>query len=323
MNCPKCGSNISERETFCSVCGEKTENTVCPVCETLNLPGAETCAVCGEVLPKPQPKIAGRQNRSENIFCRNCGTANPQSNQYCSVCGRPLKDSSHRFTPPTPAPSPAPTPSGSGASLPLIIGLSIAAVLCVIIALVVVISDKNESSDTPDPTQVVATPEVTNVPIPTVRPTPVATPRPTPIDIVEHDSGVTYSTYSDSDYSFSCPYPSEFYKTSNVSDFTRYCLKANDSSGIIYICGTNNDANLSVATVADNFKSSHQYNDVLYDERGSNYCSVLITNGYNYNYCYYNLSGGKIRGFEMQFDVDKYPSYIDYISYMQNNLSLY
>ncbi len=295
------------------------DTITCPICETLNSPDSETCAVCGEVLPKNQPQHNSFRGHSEQIFCRHCGTSNPQSNQYCSSCGRPLKDNSRRVVPPSPA------PSGSGSSLPLIIGLSIAAVLCVIIALVVVLSDGfgNKTNNEPDPTPVVVvvTQEPTPIPIPTVRPTPVPTPRPTPIEITEH--GVTYSTYTDYNYSFSCPYPSGFYKTSAVSDFTRYCLKANDNSGTIYICGTNNDANLSVATVANNFKTSHQYNDVLYDERGSNYCSVLITNGYHYNYCYYNLSSGKIRGFEMQFDSNEYSQYIDYISYMQTNLSLY
>ncbi len=244
--------------------------------------------------------------QEETTFCIYCGTENPSANRYCLNCGNLLNgEKSIGKT----------EQKSSNSYIPIIIGLCATAVICVIVALLILLP-KPDPAPAPTPTPVsTATPTPTPVPTPT--PTPVPTPRPTPISII------TYSTYEDYTYTFSCPYPSGFYKISPPSDFTRYPLSANDGSGFIYICGTVNENGRDVATVSKNFKNTYSHNDVVYDEQGSNYCSVLITNGYHYNYCYYNLSDGKIRGFEMQFDSNEYSRYMNYASYMQSNMSLH
>ena len=144
--------------------------------------------------------------------------------------------------------------------------------------------------------------------------------RPTPVPTQSYNY-YSYSTYRDYDYAFSCPYPDDMYKTSALSDFTRYCLGSYDG-GVIYICGTTNSAGLSSASVANNFKKDHYHTSVITNTIGSNFCSILVTDGSKYHYCYYSLTEGMIRGFEMSFYSDDYDKYMDHADYMRTNLSL-
>lgn len=255
------------------------------------------------------PNCGAKVENPEFITCSHCGTANHHSNICCAGCGKKLRPENQ-----------------SNTATQLIIGLSIAAVLCIILVLFLLFKDKlfpnSERNPEPTATVAVATVKPTRPPAPT----PYGDPEPTPIPITTHKPSTayhSYSTYTDYDYSFSCPYPNGFYKISPLSDFTRYSLASHDNSGKIYICGTINDNGRNVNKIADNFKASYRHTSVVFDERRSDYCSVLISDGYTYNYCYYNLTNGMIRGFEMGFSADDYDTYMDYAVYMQSNLSLF
>lgn len=275
----------------------------CQNCGATIMPGESFCTKCGT-----------RAQNSNSISCPHCGTPNHISNICCSRCGSKLNSNTQQ------------KPVNG-----LIIALSILASICVIAVILILLWDKifPDSARTPEPTAlpVVTTIVVTEKPTRPPNPTPYGEPEPTPVPTAPPPPPkapyVSYSTYTDYTYSFSCPYPNGFYYISPLSDFTRRSLASHDDSGKIYICATTNSNGLSVNKVADNFKSTYRHTSVIFDERTSYYCSTLISDGYTYNYCYYNLSGGMIRGFEMGFNADAYTRYMDYASYMRSNISLF
>lgn len=324
MNCHRCGTPLSANEIFCPKCGEKTQpttsdyTTVCPVCETIHTADCIHCSVCGSELPKYSPD----RNYGATVFCVNCGTENPAENNCCAKCGNPLSS-----TPPGPGPKP------SNSLVPIIIVLCAVATLCLIVVGILIGTndrDRGDDTDGSTPTPVITAtpepiPEITRepTPMPTPIPTPVPTPVPTPYPIEVHNPTTSYRWHTDTGYSFSCPYPSGFYETVQQAKFARLSLSSYNNCGTMFIGATVNDNGRTVDKVSENFKSSYQHTKVIYDQKGSNYCSVLITNGYHYNYCYYNLSSGMIRGFEMQFDSACFDEYMTYAQYMQNNMRLY
>lgn len=279
----------------------------CVNCGTTVNDGEAFCPNCGTQIPQ---NTQTHQNNNY-VLCSNCNAQNTVGSSHCYACGANLNVAKRPKSDTT-----------------LIIILSVVAVICVIGVLFILFGGpflfKAKTENAMNNVDSVAyTEDVAHPPAPK----PKHTPKPTPIPIEDHESPnrphyVTYETYDDYEYSFSCPYPDEFYEISPLSSFTRLSLAANDGSGKIYICGTYNNGRTS-AKVADNFMSSHSYNEVVFNECYSDYCSVMISNGAKYNYCYYNLCDNQIRGFEMEFDADCYEMYMDYAVNMQADFELY
>lgn len=273
----------------------------------MNCPNCGTPVAMGKIFC---PNCGSRVQTQNYIICPNCNTPNSITNKCCSECGTPLGYNQQNGL--------------NKSQKALIISLSVVAAVCVIVVLLIILMPSRKSQDNAiavTPTAV-PTESITHPPAPT----PVYTPQPTPVPIKQHTPTpeyISYSTYNDYDYMFSCPYPDGFHSMSPLSDFTRLCRASNYDSGEIYICATYNDPVRSIATIVDNFRSSHSHNSVSFDQRGSNYCSVLISDSASYNYCYYNISNGMIRGFEMSFPIDRYDLYMSYINYMQTNLSFF
>ena len=69
MECPKCGLEISERETVCPNC-KRVLKIVCPKCKTLNK--TNTCKHCGYVILTRCHKC-GKINLTEFGKCKRCG----------------------------------------------------------------------------------------------------------------------------------------------------------------------------------------------------------------------------------------------------------
>ncbi len=321
MNCPNCGAVITGGEKFCSNCGRPASPIpasqrvlVCPKCETKNSPDSTVCAVCGETLPIIQEPL--RENTaSQQIYCKKCGMPNPVSNRHCSRCGMAFFGTDMKSA----------EKNTEKTLNNIIIVLIVAAVVTCGIALCIFFGGSwfVSSSNIDDNTK--ATETITPTEEPTESPTPIPTPLPTlaPTVAPTYNPYVSYYMHRDSTYSMNCPYPSGFMSVTPLSNFTRLSLVANDGSGKIHLCATTNDNNRDAQTVSKNFKNSYDYNSVVYEDCTSNSCSTLITNGSKYNYCYYNLSGGKIRGFELECSASAYTRYMEYAEYMRYNLELY
>ena len=69
MECPKCGYEISERDTVCPNC-KRVLKVVCPKCKTINK--TNTCKHCGYVILTKCHKC-GKINLSEFGKCKRCG----------------------------------------------------------------------------------------------------------------------------------------------------------------------------------------------------------------------------------------------------------
>ena len=82
FQCPECGSNLSEDERFCHVCGVvfspdfSDDLFQCPECGRI-VSGDESSCRCGVMLVG-----------EGNMICPECGAEIPRTAQECEVCGR-------------------------------------------------------------------------------------------------------------------------------------------------------------------------------------------------------------------------------------------
>lgn len=277
----------------------------CVNCGTNVNDGEFFCPNCGTQIPQ----YTQTQQTNNFVLCSNCNAQNAVGSSHCYACGAKLNMGKRPKSDTT-----------------LIIILSVIAIICVIGVLFILFGGPFLFKAKTPMNNVDTVAYTDNVSHPQA-PEQTYTPKPTPIPIEDPESPdrshyVTYETYNDQKYAFSCPYPDVFYAISPLSSFTRLSLAANDGSGKIYICGTYNNGRTS-SKVSDNFMSSHSYSEIIFNECRSDYCSVMISNGAKYNYCYYNLCDNKIRGFEMEFDADCYETYMDYAVNMQADIKLY
>ncbi len=274
----------------------------CPRCQTPVTEADMFCPTCGEQLTY--------QNTQKPMYCPNCGRPNLATDAFCSVCGTALNKKQMS--------------TGTTVLICLAIVAAIGVASAFIVPQFFFPSNNDDAVPSATPTQTAIAERATYVPIQGERlPGEGAVTLPPTQPPAPKNDG--FNTYTDSKFSFSCPYPSGFSATSGVSDFVRYQLK--DGSNTIYICATVNDNGRSSQKVADNFKSSHPYTSVISEDTGYNHCSVLLEYdyelGHNYHYCYYSMSGGKIRGFEMTYSADDAQRYAYIRDYMQSNLNLY
>lgn len=132
----------------------------------------------------------------------------------------------------------------------------------------------------------------------------------------------SYSTYSDSDYNFSCSYPSHFRVYNEKNNFMRYTLSAPDDTATLKICATSNSSWLSVSTVAGNFKSSYP-GSTDYENSGADWCAVRTYKNGWYHYGYFKLTNNMIRGFEFHFNSNYFDIYDRYINDIYNSFKFY
>lgn len=278
----------------------------CSNCGTPYNDGDAFCPNCGTAL-------GGTISDSSDIHCPNCGAINPYGSMHCMNCGSKLTKQ----------------PKGEkNTNTVLIVGLSIIAAVCVIAVFIIIFGGRKDDSDvSPNPTLPAITfdeekrraSDEPHEPEPHEErhtPIPLKTPKPAPVY-------VEYYPFTDYDYSFSCNYPGGFHTISPLSSFTHLSLEADNGSGKIYICATENNNGRDINKIAENFLTSHTYSTVVFDERKTNYCSVMIRNEYEYFYCYHTLYDGLIRGFEMQFNDEHYDEFTDYAINMQSSMAFY
>lgn len=128
-----------------------------------------------------------------------------------------------------------------------------------------------------------------------------------------------YVTYNDTDYSFTCAYPSHF-KVYNDSDkFVRYSLKAPDDTAALKICATSNGSGLSVKKVMDNFKSSYP-GTVDYENSGDTWCAVCTIQNGQCHYGYFHVTSSSIRGFELHYSQSCAAIYDQYVNDIYDSL---
>ena len=132
-------------------------------------------------------------------------------------------------------------------------------------------------------------------------------------------SNPSYTVYRDSDYNFSCSYPSHFQVYNENNNFVRYSLKAPDNTATLKICATSNSSQLSAKNVSDNFKSSYP-GTVDYENSGNNWCAVCTIKDGQCHYAYYHVDGNSIRGFEMHYAQKYYSTYDKYVNDIYNSL---
>ena len=123
---------------------------------------------------------------------------------------------------------------------------------------------------------------------------------------------ISYKTYHDSYFNFTCNYPSDFQECYNDDDFVRYLSKASDNSAIFMICATANDMNISAKTVSDNFKISYP-GKVDYENSGDLWCAISTKQNGQCHYAYYHVDNKSIRGFELHHDSRYCDIYDEYI----------
>lgn len=131
-----------------------------------------------------------------------------------------------------------------------------------------------------------------------------------------------YQTYSSSKFSFSCAYPASFRATNVTDNFILYSCESPDSNADLYINGTENSSGLSPSTVYSNFVST--YGGVEeFKNIGDNFCAGRIINGARSHYCYYKLTNGMIRGFEMHYPTSQDGYYDGLINDIYSRISFY
>ncbi len=193
-----------------------------------------------------------------------------------------------------------------------------------------------KATPTPTPTAVPTaepTPAPTDVPAPTpevkvvyVTPQPPQPPQPTQAPPVKKNynapvTNPTYYTYSDSDYGFSCAYPSHFKVYNDGGLVTRYTAQTADGSARIKIAGTP-AGSATVSSELNNYISEHS-GSVPYKTSGSDYYAVNVNNGVTRYYKYCKFKNGNMYWFEFIYPNEYENIYDGYINDIYNSFTIY
>ena len=351
-HCVQCGEELEEGATFCGRCGAvqpEQNGSACPHCGARNEQGAVYCQACGR-------RLDGAEAEEDAVAAEavEAGDA-PRGSQQTGGVDRgadipqgnaPYVNSPYGSSPYGNRPyiNDRQGPKKSTNTGVIIAAVSTAAALIAVIAcLVIYFGGKRELEPSPTnsvvtqgPIPTVApptpTPVVINTPVPvtgyapapppqppTVPPVPTVAPAPTP---APHVPSSSYLTYTDTQYSFSCSYPSDFHTTVVDGDFYRYTVAAPDGTGSLYICATQNNNGRTPAIVRDNFVATYG-GTIDFENSGSNWCVIRTYVNGMYHYGYFSLRDGMIRGFEMHFSGRYFDRYDKYVNDIYDSLSFY
>ena len=285
MNCNHCGAIIESGETFCPNCGSK--------------------------IPKQS-------------FCRSCGAPMSDGELFCSKCGAKAISEMPQNS----------IPNNKGNSqAALITGIISAAVLCVLIVVLIILwPNKSRTNDVmkelPKPTQTfnhteTAQPTAAHTAAPTYTPVPTYTPIPR---ATPDARAVGYTSFHDSSNGATFYYPDTFRTvTDNLynDEFIRRSLISNDDGGQIDICATLITTH-TPSSVGNGFIVKYPSGVKERNKYTSTTCEILISDSNIYHYCYYDMSGQYLRGFEMHFTGAQRNLYVNtYAPYMINNMVIY
>lgn len=298
MKCSYCGAEITGNSKFCPNCGAAVIRN-----------NARFCPNCG------------RQALDWEDVCASCGTRLMGTDEQTMRNNSPYNQQRH------------------GSDKTVLIVVIVAAVLVFAAAFAIGFAFINPEKSDEEPQPSVAA--VTQTPAPTASPEAANTAIPVVVidgddpDAVQATSAPVYKdkeearqvqpkylTYNSGKYNFSCAYPSSF-KTTIVNDpLILYSCESQDARADLYINGTVNTAGLSPSTVFENFVAS--YGGVVdYRSIGDTYCAGSTAGGGRSHYCYYKLTGGMIRGFEMHYPTSQRDYYDQMINEIYNSISFY
>lgn len=264
-------------------------------------------------------------------ICPKCGEQVSDQATFCPKCGASITNGvipgGNYVTDNTPEQNNA----------PIIAALIAAPVIIFIIAVTLVYMSGThtgifapKTTPTPIPTAtptVKPTPEPTEVPMPTPEVKVVyVTPQPTqaPPAKKSYDMPVTnptYYTYTDSDYGFSCSYPSHFKNYNDGDPFTRHTSQTADGSARLVITGTP----ISSATVSSELNKyiSNHPGSVTYKTSGSDYYALSINNGTTRYYKYCKFRNGDMCWFELIYPSEYESIYDNYVNDIYDSFTVH
>lgn len=155
---------------------------------------------------------------------------------------------------------------------------------------------------------------------------PTEKPRATKKPSVSDDEYVhieqpTYKTYTDSEFRFSCAYPTHFEKYIDNTSAGRYTVQANNGEVTLRICAEDNSAGITLQQSMSMFKSKHS-GDVEYSSLGETYYAVRINED---GFCYYKYLRSKNKNFywfEFTYPEEERDIYEGYIQHIYESFTV-
>ncbi len=259
------------------------------------------------------------------VKCRYCGAQLSEESRFCHKCGKTVQvkkqASEYEYEDDEPK-------KGSRVLLTLLITL----ILLVLLLLSAVISNwffTKTGMQSPEQENVNQTPSVVATVVPETEteddmatPKPKATKKPTASDDeYVHIEQPTYKTYTDSEFRFSCAYPSHFEKYIDNTSSARYTLRANNGEMTMKICAEENSAGITLQQSLSMFKSKHS-GEVEYSNIGETYYAVRINED---GFCYYKYLRSKNKTFywfEFTYPKDEQDTYEGYIQHIYESFTV-
>lgn len=136
-----------------------------------------------------------------------------------------------------------------------------------------------------------------------------------------HISDPEYKTYTDSEFKFSCSYPSHFEKYTDNTSTARYNLKTNDGEVTMRICAEKNTAGLTIQQSLSVFKSKHG-GIVEYTASGESYYAIRINADGVCYYKYLRLKNNTFYWFEFTYPKEEKNIYEEYIQHIYESFTV-
>lgn len=272
------------------------------------------------------------------MICPKCGGQVHDGAPFCPKCGATTKgvmsSNSGGQMPPVQNGGYVNGSGGKGNNNMVIAAIIIAAaavifvLACIFGGMYVTESGPFKPSPTPSPT---ASPTPTPTPVPTPTPTPMQQPTPQVVYVTQPPqtynvqssvvSSPVYKTYSDSDYGFSCSYPSHFSVYNDGGQITRYTVQSSDGSARELIAATPIGSE-TVSSSLQSYINSHP-GTISYKTSGSDYYAINIKNGATEYYKYCKFKNGNMYWFEFISPTAYHEIYDVYINDIYQSFSIY